>query len=153
MFPIESLSKSIPASIASAIHNALYLKKSGWILKNVFNDSGNDTNNLIINGGGQEKEDGKRQESAAEPTNTSAEHVQEGQAHVQFDAEALVAEEAVDQLNVLDEGANDVTRATSLRQGEGGESVAVDGFGAGVKAKGHGLFLLFKVYWWDWIIA
>jgi pyruvate dehydrogenase E1 component alpha subunit len=36
------------------------------------------------------KEDGKRQEAAAEPTNTPAGHVREGQAHVQFDAEALV---------------------------------------------------------------
>jgi pyruvate dehydrogenase E1 component alpha subunit len=36
------------------------------------------------------REDGKRQTSAAEPKNTSAGHVREGQAQVQFDAEALV---------------------------------------------------------------
>lgn len=36
------------------------------------------------------KEDGNRQETAAEPTNTPAEHVREGQAQVQLDAEALV---------------------------------------------------------------
>lgn len=36
------------------------------------------------------KDDGNRQETAAEPTNTSAEHVREGQAQVQFDTEALV---------------------------------------------------------------
>lgn len=36
------------------------------------------------------REDGKRQASAAEPNTTSAGHVREGQAQVQFDAEALV---------------------------------------------------------------
>src|SRR5690606_35989791 len=36
------------------------------------------------------KEDGNRQKTAAEPNNTSDEHIREGQAQVQFDAEALV---------------------------------------------------------------
>lgn len=36
------------------------------------------------------KEDGRRRASAAEPNTQSAEHSREGQAHVQFDAEALL---------------------------------------------------------------